>query len=57
MDIAQMMLMMFHDDSDLLKKVIITGDKSRVYSYDIEIYHPNRSIQKSQDRKKLVKFG
>ena len=35
MDIAQEMLIMFNDDSDLLKKVI-TADKSWVYGYDIE---------------------
>ena len=35
MNIAQEMLTMFNDDSDLLKKVI-TGDESWVYGYDIE---------------------
>ena len=35
MNIAQEMLTPFHDDPELLKKVI-TGDESWVYGYDIE---------------------
>ena len=53
-NIAQEMLMTLNDDPDLLEKVI-TDDESWVYSY--ELNHPNGSVQKSQERKKHVKFG
>ena len=56
MDIAQEMCTTFNNDSDLLKK-IITGGKSWVYGYDIEIKaqskpNPNGNVQMSQNRKK-----
>ena len=35
MDIAQKVLTTFNDDPDLLK-IVITGDESWVYGYDIE---------------------
>ena len=58
MDIAQDMLMTFNDDPDLLKKVI-TGDELWVYGFDIatKAQSPNGIVQRSQGRKKHVKFG
>ena len=58
MDIAQVMLTTFNDDSDLLKK-IITGEESWMYCYDIETKEPSYhwKSQEDQDRKKHVKFG
>ena len=54
MDIAQEMLKTFNDDPDLLK-MVITGDESWMYGYDIET-KAQSSQWKSQDRKKHVKF-
>ena len=56
MNIAQGMLTTFKDDPDLLKRVI-HGDESWLYGYRTlkpKPNPPNRSIQNSQDRKKLA---
>ena len=58
MDIAQEMLTMFNDDPNLLKK-IITADES-YHGYDIKTKGQSSQwigVQKSQNRKKLFKFG
>ena len=58
-DIVQKMLMTFNDDPDLLKKVI-TCDESllrKAMTLKPKPNQPNGSVQKSQDRKKHIKFG
>ena len=56
MNIAQKMLTTCNDDPVLLKKVI-TGEESRVMTLKPKSNQPNGSVQKSQERKKHVKFG
>ena len=48
MDIAQVILTMFNDDADLLKKVI-TGDESWVYGYDIQTKAQSSQWKRPED--------
>ena len=53
MDIAQEMLTMFNDDSDLLKKIITSDDESWVYGYDIESKAPLSQWKRPRPKKSL----
>ena len=50
MDIAQEMLTMFNDDSDLLKKVT-TGDESGMYAYYIDTKAQSSQWKRPEERK------